>query len=140
METVLIAVLVLIVLGGLLLRRGNKQSAPKKKTERRSSTTSSAGDTAFHAVSIKFPQRACDAARKMDGKRFLSSDAPHIPLPDCDIVDCQCRFVHFKDRRGRVDRRSVFTSSGLSATTGKFEQERRHGDERRDEDEEEDFF
>ena len=140
METVLIAVLVLIVLGGLFLRRGKKEGAPKKKTERRSSTTSSADDTAFHAVSIKFPPKACAAAREMDGKRFLSSDAPHIPLPGCDIVDCQCRFVHFKDRRARVDRRSVFTASGLSATTGKFEQERRHSDERRAEDEDEDYF
>ena len=140
METLLIAALVLIVLGGLFLRRGKKESAPKKKTERRSNTASSADDTAYHAVSIKFSPKACAAAREMDGKRFLSSDAPHIPLPDCDIVDCQCHFVHFKDRRGRVDRRSVFTSSGLSATTGKFEQERRHGDERRAEEEEENFF
>ena len=140
METVLIAVLVLIVLGSLFLRRAKKESAPKKKTERRTSTTSNADDTEFHAVSIKFPPRACDAARELDGKRFLSSDAPHIPLPNCDIVDCQCRFVHFKDRRARVDRRSVFTASGLSATTGKFEQERRHSDERRAEEEDEDYF
>ena len=137
MKTFLIFLLIFVVLVLLFLRRGNKQSTAPKKIERR--TTTSSDDTAFHAVAIKFVPKACDAAKELDGKRILSSEAPQIPLPGCDIVDCQCRFVHFKDRRGRVDRRSIFTASGLSATTGKFEAERRHGDERRDE-EDEDFF
>jgi hypothetical protein len=138
MRTFLIGLLIFVVLVLLFLRRGNKQTTAPKKVERR--TTTSSDDTAFHAVSIKFLPKACDAAKELDGKRILSADAPHIPLPGCDIVDCQCRFVHYKDRRGRVDRRSVFTTSGLSATTGKFEAERRHGDERREEEDDEDFF
>ncbi len=133
METFLIGSILLLVIGWLFLRRGKKPSTAPNKMERR--TTTSLDDTAYHAVAIKTSPKACDAAMKLDGKRFLSSTAPNIPLPDCDVVDCQCRFMHYKDRRGNVDRRSVFSSSGLSATTGKFEQERRHGDDRRAEDE-----
>ena len=133
METFLIGLLVLILLVWLFVRRRNSQSTTPKKTERR--TTTRLDDTAYHSVAIKFSPKACAAAMALNGKRFLSSTAPHIPLPDCDVVDCQCRFMHYKDRRGKIDRRSVFSSSGLSATTGKFEQERRHGDDRRAEDE-----
>ena len=138
MEIFLIGLLVVVVLGWLFLRRGNQASQKKTRPERR--TAAGTDDTAYHAVSIKFSPKACDAAKELDGKRILSSAAPHIPLPDCDVVDCQCRFVHFKDRRARVDRRSVFTSSGLSATTGKFEHERRQGDERRDDGDDEEPF
>jgi len=137
MKTVLIAALLLLILGWLFLRRSDKNKVTQKKPERRIST--STASTEYHAVSIRFSPKACAAAKEIDGKRFLSNAAPHIPLPGCDVVDCQCRFMHYKDRRARVDRRSVFTSSGLSATTGKFEQERRHGDDRRDDDDEE-FF
>ena len=134
MRTFLIGLLIFVVLVLLFLRRGNKQTTAPKKVERR--TTTSSDDTAFHAVSIKFVPKACDAAKELDGTRFLSSAAPQIPLPGCDVVDCQCRFVHYKDRRARVDRRSLFTSSGLSATTGKFEAERRENQERRHDDDE----
>ena len=138
MEIFLIGLLVVLVLGWLFLRRGSQASPKKKQPERRTSTLTDT--TEFHAVSIKFPPKACDAAKALDGKRFLSKAAPLTPLPDCDIVDCQCRFVHYKDRRARVDRRSTFTSSGLSTTTGKFEQERRQSDERRHDDDDEEFF
>ena len=134
MEAILIGLLVLMVLGWLFMRRGNNQSSTKVKTERRTSTVSDSSK--YHAVAIKFSPKACDAAKALDGKRFLSAAAPQIPLPDCDVVDCQCRFMHYKDRRARVDRRSVFTSSGLSATTGKYEAERRERPERRHDDDE----
>jgi hypothetical protein len=48
--------------------------------------------------------------------------------------------MHYKDRRTRQDRRNVFTSSGMSATTGKFEQERRQGDDRRTINNDEDHY
>ena len=57
---------------------------------------------------MQFASNACDAAKNMKGRRFLSSAAPRIPLPDCDVGECQCKFVHHKDRRARHDRRSPF--------------------------------
>lgn len=66
------------------------------------------GDSKFHAVSMQFASNACDAAKSMKGRRFLSGAAPRIPLPGCDVGECQCKFVHHKDRRDRHDRRSPF--------------------------------
>ena len=41
----------------------------------------------------------CRAAREMAGKRFLSKDAPRLPLPECDQQECNCRYQHYTDRR-----------------------------------------
>ncbi len=52
-----------------------------------------------HAVSIATGPRCCGAARDLRGERFLSRDAPKLPLKDCDRADCACRYEHHKDRR-----------------------------------------
>ncbi|HNP34927.1 MAG TPA: hypothetical protein PKK10_03645 [Woeseiaceae bacterium] len=85
----------------------------------------------YHAVAIRYSQFACAAARDIEGHRFLASTAPRLPLPGCDRDSCDCRFQHYDDRRSGHDRRSPFASGGLAASTGKYEQERRQGDERR---------
>ena len=63
----------------------------------------------YHAVSIHGPDvpenAACYAARTLKGKRFLSSEAPALPLAGCDNAECNCRYVHHHDRRNGVDRR-----------------------------------
>ena len=65
----------------------------------------------FHAVSIRPGVFACQAARDLEGQRFLSGAAPRIPLPGCDASDCTCRFSHHADRRAGEDRRSLYRSS-----------------------------
>ena len=52
-----------------------------------------------HAVSIATGPRCCAGARELRGQRFLSRDAPKLPLKDCDRGDCTCRYVHHQDRR-----------------------------------------
>jgi hypothetical protein len=99
------------------------QAAPKRPT--------SAANSAYHAVSIKLTPSACKAARDMAGRRFLSTAAPKLPLPDCDVLDCNCRFVHHKDRRSGKDRRSPFGPSGFGSGTGNYETEQRKGQDRR---------
>jgi hypothetical protein len=59
----------------------------------------------FGAVSIKIGPRACSAAQYLRGKRFLSHQAPALPLSKCDISDCQCKYDYYKDRRSEDDRR-----------------------------------
>ena len=64
----------------------------------------------WHAVSIAAPPTACDAARACKGKRFLSREAPHLPLPECNAARCECKYRHYADRRGgprRGDDRGV---------------------------------
>ena len=38
----------------------------------------------YHAVSIKFGNDACNVAKELRGKRFLSNAAPRLPLPECN--------------------------------------------------------
>lgn len=88
----------------------------------------------FHAVAIKTPAFACEAARKLEGVRILAAEAPKLPLPECDRESCECRFQHYDDRRSGRDRRSPFGSAGSTPGTGRFEQERRQADGRRADD------
>jgi hypothetical protein len=53
----------------------------------------------FHAVSIVPGPRACAAARELNGQRFLSGDAPPLPLKGCGSGNCECRYQHHEDRR-----------------------------------------
>jgi hypothetical protein len=53
----------------------------------------------FHAVTIAPGPRACDAARNLRDQRFLSRDAPQLPLRKCDSPECTCRYEHYDDRR-----------------------------------------
>ncbi len=128
-------VLVLLLLVWLFIRRrqatGNDESQPANRERRKNS--------AYHAVSIKFSGNACKAARNMEAHRFLSSAAPRLPLPDCDVLDCSCRFAHHQDRRSSQDRRSPFGSHGFGGSSGKYAQEQREGKDRRKKDDG-DFF
>jgi len=59
----------------------------------------------FHAVSIKAGPACVQTANRYSGRRFLSKEAPLIPLPTCDTKNCRCRYVHHEDRRAGSDRR-----------------------------------
>ncbi len=65
----------------------------------------------YHAVSIEAGSRGCAAARGQEGKRYLSSSAPMLPLKDCTSPTCNCRYVHHNDRRtADRDRRVNFAN------------------------------
>ena len=88
--------------------------------------------SAFHAVSVKYSSTACDAAKAMTGRRFLSGAAPQLPLPGCDAAECRCGFAHHSDRRSGEDRRNPFNPATFAGGTGTFKVERRkRGDRRR---------
>jgi hypothetical protein len=59
----------------------------------------------YHAVAIVPGLKSCEAARQFGKMRFLSTKAPRLPLPDCHVAECACRYSHFSDRRSGVDRR-----------------------------------
>ena len=58
----------------------------------------------WHAVTIAARTDACAAAQACKGKRFLSKDAPRLPLENCDAARCECKYRHFDDRRGSARR------------------------------------
>lgn len=87
--------------------------------------------SAYHAVSLRYSGNACNAAKSMTGRRFLASAAPRLPLPECNSLECRCRFVHHADRRTGKDRRSPFSPASMSGGTGTFKAERREKKDRR---------
>jgi hypothetical protein len=130
MDVVLSFVIVAALLGLLFFVRSKKSDGKRRPATAR--PTQPKKDSTFHAVSIHYAQSACQAARNLDGRRFLSSAAPRLPLAECDVLECKCRFVHHKDRREGADRRNPYLNQFGSGDTGSHQQEQRKRRERRD--------
>ncbi len=59
----------------------------------------------FHGIAVEPGDTACEAVKQITGHRFLSEDAPRLPLDQCQCVqDCRCVYRHFSDRRTQVRR------------------------------------
>jgi hypothetical protein len=67
----------------------------------------------WHSVAIQPGPKRCKAAGRLLGHRFLSREAPGLPLADCDETACTCRYRHHDDRR--LDR-VPFDRDGLPLT------------------------
>ena len=124
LNTLVVILLLLLAIWWLMRKRrtalddyAQPRSRPRKKT------------TPYHAVSIRFTNNACNAAKEMAGRRFLATAAPKLPLPGCDVFECNCRFVHHDDRRSGTDRRSPFSPAHGFGGSGSHEQ--RTGRDRR---------
>ena len=73
----------------------------------RDTTTKSPARPARRFTGVEVvPRRGacCEAVRAIAGQRFLSEEAPRLPLADCDRPQCDCRYQHFTDRRTDVRR------------------------------------
>jgi len=82
----------------------------------------------WSAVSIICTSASCAAARALKGRRFLSADAPRLPLANCTSVKaCPCVYRKHPDRRGGPRREAETT--GL--TRASPNPERRSGRGRR---------
>jgi hypothetical protein len=125
--TTVIVILAVLVLIFVYIRSKRSTTDDRPATSR---PRKSAASSEFHAVSIKFASNACSAAKSLEGKRFLSTAAPRIPLPDCDVLECKCRFIHHRDRRQGGDRRNPYTA-GFGGETGKHPVEQRKQPDRR---------
>src|SRR4029453_8225808 len=59
----------------------------------------------WHAVSVVAQSGACPAAEELRNKRFLSAEAPSLPLPHCSSPTlCKCVYSHHSDRRTTLRR------------------------------------
>lgn len=72
----------------------------------------------YHAVSVQPCLMACERIRPLTGKRYLSREAPALPVSGCTNRQCRCRYVHHDDRR--ADERRVIGEgrAGLPAYGG----------------------
>ena len=79
----------------------------------------------WHAVAIVGTAQACAAAKACKDNRYLSVEAPRLPLAGCDASCCDCRYGHFDDRR-RAPRRAE-ERTGVPPKRVKVEQRARRG-------------
>lgn len=123
----LVAFLISVAWLVIRIRRGNAEVRAA-----RAPASKSLDDTSqFHAVSLKYSSSACSAAKAMTGRRFLSSAAPRLPLPDCDAPECRCGYAHHSDRRSGNDRRTPFKSAIYTGGAALHNVERRERRDRR---------
>ncbi len=123
-----IAIVLLLAVLFVMRKKGASGNRRPEMPKRANDTSGSQ----FHAVSLSYSSGACEAAKNMEGRRFLSGTAPRIPLPECDVLECKCRFVHHNDRRKAEDRRNPYVQGFGGGNTGKFRQEQRKYGDRRD--------
>jgi hypothetical protein len=87
----------------------------------------------WHAISIEAKPLSCVAAQDLRKKRFLSNEAPALPLAGCTKrATCPCTYRHHDDRRSKAARRDG--GSGISASASKHGAERRSSRGRRSDD------
>ena len=127
MQELMLGALLVLTVAWLVVRIRQNKAA-----EIAESKPAAKDSDSFHAVAIKYSESACDAAKAMTGCRFLSGAAPRLPLPECDFLECGCKFAHYDDRRKGHDRRSPFAPGGPTGATGSYAQERREKIDRRD--------
>jgi hypothetical protein len=54
----------------------------------------------WHAVEIRSSRNACPACKALAGARFLSTEAPRLPVAGClQSLTCNSVYVHHDDRR-----------------------------------------
>ncbi len=127
MQKTLLFIALILAIGWLVMRILRGSEKPGEPATKKIADKSSP----YHAVSLQCSGNACDAAKAMMGRRFLSSAAPRLPLPECDALECRCRFAHHSDRRTGSDRRSPFSPATPGGGTGTFKVERREKKDRR---------
>ncbi len=106
------------------------ESLPSKTTPKaaRNSSKKAVPHGEFHCVEVvPHEGTACEAVRSIKGKRFLSAEAPAIPLAGCTEANCKCDFAHHEDRRVGDRRDPVGLQSELYSTDHKERRADRRG-------------
>ena len=57
---------------------------------------------------VRLPSAERYVAQVGKEQRWLPYLAPRLPLPECDAAACNCRYVHYSDRRSGLDRRATY--------------------------------
>lgn len=87
--------LVIFLLARFFFSSGNERETNEGRDRRVAYRESGA----FHAVSIRPSGESCASIHAIEMQRFLSEEAPGLPLEGCCAPKCQCRYVHHPDRR-----------------------------------------
>ena len=79
----------------------------------------------YHSVTIKSLRSSCVTARALKDIRFLSREAPALPLEDCDVATCSCRYEHHTDRRGGPRRGAEMGGAKIPSMSGEEKRQER---------------
>jgi hypothetical protein len=88
----------------------------RKYTPRTGTSAINAGlqeKNAWRATSIVHGKHACAAVKAIANKRFLDIEKiiPALPLPNCNVPACSCKYVFYEDRRAHPEDRRQPASS-----------------------------
>lgn len=96
---------------GVAVRFAGPWAASRFSTGRKTSSGHSPA-TPWGSVSVVPGGGACATARRLVNRRWLSGEAPRLPLAGCDSARCQCRYRRHADRRDEEDRRNPLDTLG----------------------------
>lgn len=107
------------------------RSRPARKQHANVKAEKPAKNTAFHCVETHHHGKCCEAVKALHGKRFLSAEAPILPIQGCDQAHCECDYVHHDDRRYDNRRTDVGLQQAMYGQTGEVEHRSKTGHGRR---------
>jgi hypothetical protein len=99
----------LILLGGLVFCAAYYWYAMRQSELRLKqlleSSESALAKPSYRCVKIVAGAQACQSVHAFQSKPILVNDAPRLPLPSCQVAQCDCKFIRLDDRRSGEDRR-----------------------------------
>jgi len=99
----LVAVIMLVT-ALVMLQIVKKKPAASTGPSKPQPTTES---SQFASVRLRCDNHACGSAIEMRDQVFLASEAPTLPLTNCDATHCQCKYAKASDRRATEGRRAI---------------------------------
>ncbi|MGI9331144.1 MAG: hypothetical protein ACR2QB_10565 [Gammaproteobacteria bacterium] len=83
----------------------------------------------YYGVYVQIDNNPCEAVRAISEDRYLSTEAPRLPLANCNREKCRCMLQPTNDRRAGHDRRG---DSFAAYGTFKLEQHTKKREIKRD--------
>jgi hypothetical protein len=75
----------------------------------------------FHCVETHHHPKCCEAVKALHGKRFLSAEAPSLPVKGCNQAHCDCDYIHHDDRRVEIRRTDIGIQHDMYGQSGEEE-------------------
>jgi hypothetical protein len=94
------------------LARSEDDLSPSARWREESELSSQSPTTmpTHRAVAVTPGAFCCKAVQQLEDQRYLSGDAPLLPLSECDQAACECTYEHHDDRRSDEDRRNTYAA------------------------------
>ena len=110
--------------------KGTAKARTNGRTAKKHAKSAPMAQHPFRAVAVYSRDLSlCEAAKRLDGHKFLAAHAPELPLGGCSQPGrCTCRYRHYQDRRQDVRRDEDY---GLQTRHFVANERRSRGDRRK---------